>query len=81
MAVTVRRREDLKWIAIYCSMIEVSLLAYLLNGAFVNMEYFDLIYHWVSVVVSLKLICRSALSEREIQDIRLPDNSMAVAET
>lgn len=58
----VRGRPELKWVATYCSMITVSLLAFLVNGAFVNMEYFDLPYHWAAVVASLKVISLEALN-------------------
>jgi probable O-glycosylation ligase (exosortase A-associated) len=60
-----RHRSDLTWLANYSSMIQISLLALLVNGAFVNMEYFDLLYHFVGVVASLKVICYRALSAEE----------------
>lgn len=57
----VRYRDDLKWIVGYCYTVEASLLALIINGAFVNMEYFDLVYHLPAVIVSLKLIARQIL--------------------
>jgi probable O-glycosylation ligase (exosortase A-associated) len=65
---SVRRHSKLDWISSYCSMIQISLLAFLINGAFVNMEYFDLVYHWVGVVASLRVICNQALSETEAEE-------------
>jgi putative inorganic carbon (hco3(-)) transporter len=65
---SVRRHSKLDWISSYCSMIQISLLAFLINGAFVNMEYFDLVYHWVGVVASLRVICYQALSETEAEE-------------
>ena len=59
----VRNRQDLKWISSYCSIVSVGLLAFLINGIFVNMEYFDLPYHLVAVVASLKVISGAALTE------------------
>jgi putative inorganic carbon (hco3(-)) transporter len=59
----VRNRPDLKWVGSYCSIVSVSFLALLINGAFVNMEYFDLPYHLVAIVASLKVICAGALKE------------------
>ena len=59
----VRNRPDLKWVSSYCSIVTLSFLALLVNGAFVNMEYFDLVYHLVAVVASLKVICANALTE------------------
>jgi probable O-glycosylation ligase (exosortase A-associated) len=57
-----RGRDDLKWCRSYCDMFILSLLAFLINGAFVNMEYFDLVYHLVSITASLYLICQQELA-------------------
>ena len=43
-------------------MIQLSLLAFVINGMFVNMEYFDLPYHWVSVTACLKVIVNRELA-------------------
>ena len=43
-------------------MIQLSLLPFVINGMFVNMEYFDLPYHWVSVIACLKVIVNHELS-------------------
>src|SRR5260370_1071197 len=59
---SVRDRPDLKWVAAYCEMIQLSFLAFLINGATVNMEYFDLPYHWVAVVATLKVLVAKELS-------------------
>jgi probable O-glycosylation ligase (exosortase A-associated) len=59
---TVRNRPDLRWITTYCDMVQIGFLAFLINGAFVNMEYFDIIYHWIAVVASLKVICAREMS-------------------
>ena len=61
----VRRVPDLAWVRTYSDMIQLSLLAFVINGMFVNMEYFDLPYHWVSVV-----ICMKVLVARELSDAR-----------
>jgi putative inorganic carbon (hco3(-)) transporter len=59
----VRHRPDMKWVSTYCEMIQLSFLAFLVNGMFVNMEYYDLPYHWVAVVASLKVIVHRELSQ------------------
>src|SRR6185436_16975362 len=59
----IRNRPDLKWVGSYCSIVSISFLAFLVNGAFVNMEYFDLPYHLVAIVASLRVISAEALSE------------------
>ena len=63
----VRNRSDLAWIGSYTDMIQISLLAFAVNGIFVNMEYFDLVYHWVAVVCGLKVICNRALKPVEVE--------------
>jgi len=70
----VRDRSDLRWVARYSQMIQVSLLGYLINGFFVNMEYFDLLYDLIGVVASLKVICYGALSEPVADEISLTAN-------
>jgi probable O-glycosylation ligase (exosortase A-associated) len=67
MARQVRDRPDLRWVRSYCNIVAVSLLAFLINGIFVNMEYFDLPYHWVAVVASMKVICNKALNAPETE--------------
>jgi len=61
---------DNKWAVNYCHMIEVSFLALLVNGTFVNMEYFDLPYHLAGFVASMKVIIAKSTSdpENEVQD-------------
>jgi probable O-glycosylation ligase (exosortase A-associated) len=59
----VRYRTDLDWVKSYCCLVEVSFLALLVNGAFVNMEYYDLVYDLVAVVASLRIVCRGLMDE------------------
>jgi len=68
MKIAVRGRPDLKWISNYSTMIELSFLGWGINGVFVNMEYFDLVYQWVGIVCAMKVICNRALSEVEIEN-------------
>jgi hypothetical protein len=46
-------------------MIQISLLALLINGAFVNMEYFELVYQLVGIVSCLKVICYRELARTQ----------------
>jgi probable O-glycosylation ligase (exosortase A-associated) len=64
---SVRQREDLKWIGLYCDIVQVSMLAFLMNGMFVNMEYFDLPYHLVALTASIKVIHRRLLAEGAVE--------------
>ena len=52
----VRRVPNLEWIRTYSDMIQLSLVAFVINGMFANMEYFDLPYHWVSVITCMKVL-------------------------
>jgi hypothetical protein len=69
----VRGRPDLKWVADYSTMIQISFLGFGINGIFVNMEYFDLVYQWVGIVCAMKVICARALSEPQDQGQELED--------
>jgi putative inorganic carbon (hco3(-)) transporter len=53
---------DLKWLGYYSDMVQVSMIGFLVNGAFVDMAHFDLIYHWVGVVASLRLVTDKELA-------------------
>ena len=49
-----RKREEDQWIAQLASMIQVSLVAYFVGGAFLSLSYFDLPWHLVSIIVVLR---------------------------
>jgi putative inorganic carbon (HCO3(-)) transporter len=68
MEARARRRTDLGWVTSYSSLVQVSFLALLVNGMFVNMEYFDLVYHLVAVVATLRIISRHAFSETKNEE-------------
>ncbi|MCI0720134.1 MAG: putative O-glycosylation ligase, exosortase A system-associated, partial [Acidobacteria bacterium] len=55
-------QQSLSWIENYADMIQVSYVGFLVNGAFVNMESFDLVYHWVGIVARLKVLTHQKLS-------------------
>jgi len=56
-----KNRPDQLWINDCAKMIEVSLVAYAVSGAFLSMSYFDLFYHLVAITVLLKaFVARSA---------------------
>jgi hypothetical protein len=59
-------------------MIQLSLLAFLLNGMFVNMEYYDLPYHWVAVVATMKVIVARELSVSRVEDTNLAPAAAAM---
>jgi putative inorganic carbon (hco3(-)) transporter len=72
----VRNRPDLVWIRTYSDMIQLSFLAFLINGMFVNMEYYDLVYHLVAIVAAMKTIVARELAEEKTET---PQMNLAVA--
>jgi probable O-glycosylation ligase (exosortase A-associated) len=55
-----RGKRRPSWVRSYSHMLEVSIVAYLVNGAFLSVAYADLFYHIVACVILLKV-----LAERE----------------
>jgi len=51
-----RNNPNAQWLVNYCQMIEASLMAYAVSGAFLSQSYWDLFYHLVSFVVLLQVI-------------------------
>jgi hypothetical protein len=49
-----RDREDFLWANNYAQMVQASIVAYLANGAFLSMSYFDLFYALVAITVLLE---------------------------
>lgn len=54
----VRGEPSAKWIIGYTHMVETSLLAYLVSGAFLGLAYFDLSYLLIACTIILKILCR-----------------------
>ncbi len=53
-----RRLPQLAWIDPYTQMIQVSLLAYMISGAFLAMAYFDYFWQIVAMTAILKILFR-----------------------
>jgi probable O-glycosylation ligase (exosortase A-associated) len=54
---SLRRGRTLpSWVRSYSHMLEVSLVAYLVNGAFLSVAYIDLFYHVITCVILLKVL-------------------------
>lgn len=47
-----------QWIRNYCDMLELSLIAYIVSGAFLGLAYFDLYYHMISSVIVVKTLAQ-----------------------
>ncbi|MEM6579656.1 MAG: putative O-glycosylation ligase, exosortase A system-associated [Pseudomonadota bacterium] len=58
-----RERGDLRWARDLGSMIQVSLIGYMSAGAFLALQYFDLFYHLVAIVVVTRVYIENQLAE------------------
>jgi putative inorganic carbon (hco3(-)) transporter len=58
-----RGKGRASWVKSYSHMLEVSLVAYLVNGAFLSVAYADLFYHVIACVILLKV-----LADREARE-------------
>ena len=56
-------------------MIQVSIIGYMVGGAFLGRAYFDLFYHLVVITVILKV-----LAKREREPLKKVDTRVAVAQ-
>jgi len=61
----VKGRGDIQWMSDLVKMVQVGLIAYLATGAFLGLAYFDLPYHYMSIVVITGVLCRNAMNSRE----------------
>jgi probable O-glycosylation ligase (exosortase A-associated) len=59
----VRGKPDLAWIARYSQIVEVSIMAYMVSGAFLGRAYFDLYFQVVAALIILKILCMRHLRE------------------
>lgn len=55
--------ESLKWAGLLCRYLQVSLVAYLVGGAFLSLAYFDLPYHFVITITSVYVIVQKELAK------------------
>jgi probable O-glycosylation ligase (exosortase A-associated) len=55
------RRDDLKWAATMCTMIQVSLLGFAVGGAFLSLVYYDVPYYLMALVVCTGYLVENAL--------------------
>jgi putative inorganic carbon (hco3(-)) transporter len=62
------------WVRSYSHMLEVSFVAYLVNGAFLSVAYADLFYHVVACVILLKV-----LADREAREAVTAGGDVATA--
>ncbi len=65
-----KKHEGLRWAGDLAAMLQVSMVAYMVGGAFISQAYFDLIYHFVAIVVILQVLTLKYLagSEKDEED-------------
>lgn len=68
-------REDLAWVASLTPMIQVSLIAYFVGGAFLSIAYWDAPYYLVVIVVSTAWLARNAAPENSKATNAVPSSA------
>jgi len=58
-----RELPSVSWLVDYTHMIEISILAFMVSGAFLGFVYLDVIYQMVATVVVIKILFRKSVSE------------------
>ncbi len=56
-----KSKEELKWAYDMAAMVQVSLLGYMISGAFLGLAYFDLYYNLIALIVLIKVIVHRVL--------------------
>ncbi|MBI5469513.1 MAG: putative O-glycosylation ligase, exosortase A system-associated, partial [Deltaproteobacteria bacterium] len=59
-------KPEYRWLCDYSDMIQVSLAAFMVGGAFLGRAYFDLFYNLIVVVIILKV-----LAKKEQENLKL----------
>lgn len=57
------RKYHSSWILSYATMLEASLLAFVIGSFFLNRAQFDLFYHFVAVIIVFGRVAREAMSD------------------
>jgi probable O-glycosylation ligase (exosortase A-associated) len=73
---TAKRHRLLPYIGVYADIVQVSLLAYAISGAFLGRAYFDLFYQIVATAIILKM-----LTARELAAVRAEQRRAVPATT
>jgi probable O-glycosylation ligase (exosortase A-associated) len=62
-----KRHKDLYWARDLAAMIQVSLIGYMSAGAFLGLQYFDLFYHLVAIIVVTKVFVAQQIAEKDAE--------------
>ncbi|MCW9058156.1 MAG: putative O-glycosylation ligase, exosortase A system-associated [Gammaproteobacteria bacterium] len=60
-----KRHKELYWARDLAAMIQVSLVGYMSAGAFLGLQYFDLFYHLIAIVVMTRVVVQQRLDVAE----------------
>jgi putative inorganic carbon (HCO3(-)) transporter len=74
-----RRMPSAHWLIVYTQMIEVSILAFMVSGAFLGVVYLDVIYEMVGLTIVLKMLYRKERHEAVQQLIQQEEERQAPA--
>jgi probable O-glycosylation ligase (exosortase A-associated) len=69
----VRAASDDAWARTWARMLQISIIGYVVGSVFLNMAYFDLIYHLVALSVSLEVV-----AEQGVEEAHQPDELVAL---
>jgi probable O-glycosylation ligase (exosortase A-associated) len=65
-----RRRYHASWILSYCTMFEAVLATFMLGSVFLNRAHFDLIYHYVAIILVFGRVAREEMSNELAYPVR-----------
>jgi probable O-glycosylation ligase (exosortase A-associated) len=60
-----RHRDDLLWARDLAAMVQVSLVGYMSAGAFLGLQYFDLFYHLMAIIVVTRVLLERQFAEEK----------------
>lgn len=63
-----KKTPELYWARDLAAMIQVSLIGYMSAGAFLGLQYFDLFYHLVVIIVMTRLVVQQRLSVQQPEE-------------
>jgi putative inorganic carbon (HCO3(-)) transporter len=65
-----QRTDDHNWLIAYSHMFELSIIAFMIGGAFLEFANFDFWYLVIGCIVIMKVICRSGIREQASHSYR-----------
>ena len=66
-----RRRYHASWILSYATMFETSMVAFLCGSVFLNRAQFDLIYHYIAIVLVFGRLARAEMADEQRYPMRV----------